>query len=37
MFVHFCRIKDCKNINKMLYSLMNSLRASNHPGYKFTE
>lgn len=29
--------KDCKNISKMLCSLMYYLRASNHPGYKFTE
>ena len=29
--------KNCENISKMLYSLMNSLRASDHPGYKFTE
>ena len=29
--------KNCENISKMLYSLMNSLRASDHPEYKFTE
>ena len=29
--------KDCENISKMLFSLINSLRASYHPGCKFTD